>query len=132
MDKEIILNHVSVVFAETTDQGFGKSLTIDCTEPDLEASIRKWAEANKYDNLKIKDYTDKEGKTTKQATFKFSKFINIAGKDGATEKDLSRGAVVNMIVKAYEYNNISSGISASISNIFIVEKGKSKMVSISE
>lgn len=132
MDKDLTLTHVSVLFTELTDKGFGKSITIDCTEPDVELLIKKWAEANNY-NVKIKDYTNKDGSHTHQVSFKINDYTNIAGKDNATEKDLGWGAKVNLIVRAFEYkNSFGEGVSSAVSNIFIVEKCKSKMQSIAE
>lgn len=134
MEKDLTLTHVSVLFADTTNsKGYGKSITIDCTEPDVELLIKKWAEANNYTSLKIKDYTNKDGSITKQVNFKINEYTNIDGKDGATEKDLGWGAKVNLIVRAFPYsNNFGEGISSAISNLFIVEKCKSKMASIAE
>ena len=133
--KELTLTHVSVIFAELNEnnsKGFARSITIDTTEPDVLAFITKWAETNNY-NVRIKDYDNGNGEITKQVTFKFSKYIKIAGKDGLSEKDLTRGAKVNLIVRTYEYNSpMGSGISASITNLFIVEGGKSKMNTIAE
>lgn len=133
MEKDLTLTHVKVLFKELKDKkGFGRSITIDCTEPDVKLLIEKWAEANGY-NAKIKDYTNKEGVTTQQITFKISDYTRFGGKDGATENDLGWGAIVNLIVHPYDYNNnFGSGRSASISDVFIVEKAKSKMNSISE
>lgn len=132
-NKELTLTHVSVIFAELNEESdFGRSVTIDATEPDVLAFITKWAEENNY-NVRIKDY-EREGVITKQVTFKLSRYTKIAGKEGLSEKDLTRGAKVNLIVRTYEYTLPTGvkGISASISNLFIVEGGKSKMNRIAE
>ena len=132
-DKELTLTHVSVVFAELNEKSdFGRSITIDATEPDVFAFITKWAESNNY-NVRFKDY-ERDGVKTKQVTFKLSQYTKIAGKDGLSDKDLTRGAKVNLIVRTYEYTLPTGvkGISASISNLFIVEGGKSKMSRIAE
>lgn len=132
-NKELTLTHVSVVFAELNENSdFGRSITIDATEPDVQAFITKWAESNNY-NVRIKDY-ERDGVKTKQVTFKLSQYTKIAGKEGLSEKDLTRGAKVNLIVRTYEYTLPTGvkGISASISNLFIVEGGKSKMSRIAE
>ena len=125
--KELILKHVNVIFSELADKGFGRSITIDVTDADLQAQIVDWSEANGV-KPKFKDYTNKEGKTTKQYTIKLSEYTQIEGKDGLTEKNLGFGAIVNVNIRAFEYSNkFGKGKSSSASGIFIVE-GKADTV----
>lgn len=122
MEKELILKHVKVIFAELEDKGFGKSITIDATAPEVQEQITKWVAENNINGgvAKFKDYTNKDGETTKQYNFKVSKFTEIAGHD--EESSLGYGAIVNLLARAYEYDNkFGKGISASLSTIFIVE-----------
>ena len=132
--KELILKHVKVIFAELEDKGFGRNLTIDATEPEIQKQISEWVKTNKINGgvAKFKDYTNKDGITTKQYNFKFSDYTDIAGKEEAT--DLGYGAVVNILAKAYEYDNkFGKGISASLASVYVVEpKINSNMDKIAE
>ena len=125
--KELILKHVNVIFSELADKGYGRSITIDVTDPELQAQILDWSEENGL-TPKFKDYTNKEGKTTKQLTIKLTEYTQIEGADGMTEKNLGFGAIVNVNVRAFEYKNkFGSGKSSSAAGIFIVE-GKADTV----
>ena len=132
--KELILKHVKVIFAELEDKGFGRNLTIDATEPESQKQISEWVKVNNINGgvAKFKDYTNKDGITTKQYNFKFSDYTDIAGKEEAT--DLGYGAVVNILAKAYEYDNkFGKGISASLASVYVVEpKINSNMDKIAE
>lgn len=119
MEKELVLNHVPVVFAETEDKGFGKSITIDAGE--FKDVIEKWVKDNNINGgvAKFKEYTNKEGVTTLQYNFKISKFTEIDGKDST---ELGFGAVINLIASAYDYDNqFGKGTSASLKAVYVVE-----------
>lgn len=119
--KEIILKGVKVIFAELEDKGFGKNITIDATDELVQKQIAHWVKVNNINGgePKFKDYTDKEGKVTKQYTFKLAKYTDIAGRDAS---DLGYGAVINLIARAFDYDNkFGKGVSASLAGIFIVE-----------
>lgn len=117
--KELIIKHANVIFSELTDKGFGLSITIDATDADLQKEITDWSTANGI-KPRFKDYTNKEGKTTKQYSIKLTEFTQIEGCDGANS--LGYGAVVNVIVRAFEYNNkFGKGKSCSAKGIFVVE-----------
>ena len=116
--KELIIKHANVIFSELTDKGFGRSIVIDATDADLQKQINDWSTANGV-KPKFKDYTDKEGKTTKQYTIKLTEYTQIDGNEG--EKSLGYGAVVNVIIRSFEYNNkFGKGKSCSASGIFVV------------
>lgn len=123
--KELTLKHATVIFAELKDKGFGRNITIDATDPATKKAIEEWVKANNINGgeAKIKEYTNKEGKTTLQYQFKLSEYTKIQGKDekwGVAE--LGWGAVVNLTARAYKYENkFGEGISASLAGIFIVE-----------
>ena len=122
--KELILTHANVIFSELADKGFGRSITIDVTDPEVQAQIVDWAETNDI-KPKFKDYTNKDGKTTKQFTIKLSEYTQIDGKDGLGEKNLGYGAIVNVVVRAFKYKNkFGECKSCSASGIFIVEGKK--------
>ena len=128
--KLIILKGVNVIFSELTDKGYGRSITIDATKPEIQKQITDWVKANNINGgtPKFKDYTDKEGKTTKQYSFKLSEYTQIAGKD-LDEKSLGYGAVINLQARAFEYENkFGKGISASLDGIFIIEPCKNTVM----
>lgn len=123
--KEITIKHATIIFAELKDKGFGRNITIDATDPTIKKMIEEWVALNNIGDgkAKIKEYTNKDGKTTLQYQFKLSEYTKIQGKDekwGVAE--LGYGAVVNLTARAYEYENkFGKGISASLAGIFIVE-----------
>lgn len=128
--KLIVLKSVNVIFSELTDKGYGRSITIDATKPEIQKQITDWVKANNINGgtPKFKDYTDKEGKTTKQYSFKLSEYTQIAGKD-LDEKSLGYGAVINLQARAFEYENkFGKGISASLDGIFIIEPCKNTVM----
>lgn len=128
--KLIVLKGVNVIFSELTDKGYGRSITIDATKPEIQKQITDWVKANNINGgtPKFKDYTDKEGKTTKQYSFKLSEYTQIAGKD-LDEKSLGYGAVINLQARAFEYENkFGKGISASLDGIFITEPCKNTVM----
>lgn len=128
--KLIVLKGVNVIFSELTDKGYGRSITIDATKPEIQKQITDWVKANNINGgtPKFKDYTDKEGKTTKQYAFKLSEYAQIAGKD-LDEKSLGYGAVINLQARAFEYENkFGKGISASLDGIFIIEPCKNTVM----
>lgn len=128
--KLIVLKGVNVIFSELTDKGYGRSITIDATKPEIQKQITDWVKANNINGgtPKFKDYTDKEGKTTKQYNFKLSEYTQIAGKD-LDEKSLGYGAVINLQARAFEYENkFGKGISASLDGIFIIEPCKNTVM----
>lgn len=122
MENELILKHVKVIFAELEDKkGFGTSITIDATEPEVQKTISDWVKANNINGgvAKFKDYTNKDGETTKQYNFKISKFTEIAG---PYEDDLGFGAEINLVARPYTYDNqFGKGTSASLSAVFVTK-----------
>lgn len=132
MDKnELTLKHVKVLFVELdADNKYGASITIDATDSVLRDQIIKWAKENKLTDPKFKEYTnEKTNDTTIQYNVKLAKFVDINDKDG-----LGYGAVVNLLIGAYDYeNNFGKGTSKSVKAIFVVEpKKNSNMDKIAE
>ena len=131
-NKIIVLTHVNVIFSELVDKGFGRSITIDVTDKEVQKSITEWVKANNINGgtPKFKEYTnEKDGKTTIQYNFKLSDYTQINGKDGLGEKELGYGAVVNLQARAYEYENkFGKGISSSLDGIFVVEPTKNTVM----
>jgi hypothetical protein len=133
---ELIIKNAKIVFAELEDKGFGKNIVIDVTDKELQDLITDFYKAEKIGSgkPKFKDYTNKDGKTTKQFTIKLSEYTDIEGKDGLDAKDLRFGAVVNILVRTYAWNNtFGEGISARAQSIFLLEGGaKTNMAKIAE
>lgn len=132
MDKnELTLKHVKVLFVELdADNKYGASITIDATDSVVRDQIIKWAKENKLTEPKFKEYTnEKTNDTTIQYNVKLAKFVDINDKDG-----LGYGAVVNLLIGAYDYeNNFGKGTSKSVKAIFVVEpKKNSNMDKIAE
>ena len=131
-NKIIVLTHVNVIFSELVDKGFGRSITIDATDKEIQKGITEWVKANNINGgtPKFKEYTnEKDGKTTIQYNFKLSDYTQINGKDGLGEKELGYGAVVNLQARAYEYENkFGKGISSSLDGIFVVEPTKNTVM----
>lgn len=105
------LQKVKVIFYNDVDEGFGTSITIDCTDPSVKKQIEDWVKENNIGKdtpgvANIKEYTnEKTGETTLQYAFKINEFTKYAGLNGLSEKDLGYGAVVDLIANAYTYNN---------------------------
>lgn len=121
MEKELVLKHIKVVFAELEDKGYGTSLTIDATDPSIQAQISEWVKANNINGgtARFKDYTNKDGETTKQYNFKISQYTEFSGLD---TKELGFGALINLVARPYSYDNqFGKGTSASLSAVFVVE-----------
>lgn len=131
MDNELVLTHVNIIFTELKDKGFGRNITIDVTDPTVKAKIEKWAADNNINGgkAKIKTYTAKDGKVTLQYQVRLSEFTEIEGKNGYSEKDLGYGAVVNLCVRPFTYDNkFGKGVSASLRAIYIVEPRKNTVM----
>jgi len=105
------LQKVRVIFYNDVDEGFGTSITIDCTDPTVKKQIEDWVKENNIGKetpgeAKIREYTnEKTGETTLQYAFKINEFTKYAGLNGLSEKDLGYGAVIDLIANAYTYNN---------------------------
>ncbi len=136
-EKIIVLQHVRVIFSELQDKGYGRSITIDATDPAIQKLIKDWVKRNSIGTgeAKFKEYTsEKDGKTTIQYNFKLSEYTQISGKtlEDKTvlgEKDLGYDSIVNLQARAYEYENkFGKGISASLDGIFVVEPAKNTVM----
>lgn len=134
--KTIQLFDVKVIFADLEDRGFGRNIVIDATDQSTQDAISIWVKDNNINGgvAKFKDYTTKDGKATKQYTFKLSDYTQFGGKDNLDEKSLGYGAIVNLQASAYDYNNkFGAGTSASLRAVYIKEGAKnSALSSISE
>lgn len=133
---ELIIKNAKIIFAELEDKGFGKNIVIDVTDKKLQKQIEDFYSENKVGEgtPKFKDYTNKDGESVKQFTLKLSEYTDIEGKDDLGEKDLRFGAVINILVRTYEWDNkFGKGVSARVQSIFVVEGGvKTNMSKIAE
>lgn len=134
--EELIIKNAKIVFADLEDKGFGKNIVIDATDKEMQDLITDFYKAAKVGagKPKFKDYTNKDGETTKQFTIKLSDYTDIEGKDGLGAKDLRYGAKVNILVRTYEWDNtFGKGTSARAQSIYVLEGGaKSNMAKIAE
>ncbi len=132
-EKEIVLKDLHVIFAELEDKGYGLSITIDATDPSLQGEITKWVQENNINggSPKFKTYTNKDGIDVIQYQFKISKFTDFKFKDAEVEEaGLGYGAVINIVARAFEYKNkFSTGISASLSAVYVKEGAKNNAMS---
>lgn len=111
---KIKLKDVRVIFFNPEDEGFGKSITIDCTDEAVRKQIVDWVKDNNIgkDNpgvANIKEYKPEDGDTVYQFAFKINDYTKYAGVNGLSEKDLGYGAHIDLIAQAYEYNNRYTG-----------------------
>ena len=126
--KIIVLKHVSVIFSELEDKGFGRNIVINATDPKIQKAIVDWVKLNNINGgeAKFKDYTDKNGETTKQYTFKLGQYTQINEGKGK----LGYGSLINLQARAYEYDNkFGKGISSSVDAIFVIEPAKNTAMS---
>lgn len=134
--KTLQLFDIKVIFADLEDRGFGRNIVIDATDEKVQKAIIEWVKENNINGgeAKFKDYTDKEGKTTKQYTFKLSQYTEFGGADNLNEKAIGFGAVVNLLASAYEYDNkFGKGVSASLRAVYVKEgQVKSALSSIAQ
>lgn len=126
MDKtKLKLEHVSIVFANLVDDGFGRSLTIDATDKAVQDKITAWVKANNIgkNTPGVPNFKEYEGK--KQYAFKISDFTQFAGLKGLTEANLGFGATVSLVAQAFDYDNkFGKGTSANLSAVLVEERAK--------
>jgi hypothetical protein len=125
MDKtKIILRGAEVVFANLTDDGFGRSITVNATESKIKDPITTWVKDNNIGKGKnagvpnFKEYNEKQ-----QYSFKLNDSTRFAGVDGLTKEDLGYGAVISLVANAFEYDNkFGKGVSGSLSAVFVEKR----------
>lgn len=131
--KIIVLKHVSVIFSELEDKGFGRNIVINADDPAVQKSIKEWVKLNNINGgeAKFKDYTNKEGVTTKQYTFKLGQYTEIKFKNADVEDGgLGYGSLINLQARAYDYDNkFGSGTSSSLDAIYVIEPAKNNAMS---
>lgn len=108
-NNKITIKNAKVVFFNPEDDGFGTSITIECT-PEIQEQIESWYKENNIgkDNPgvpKFKEYTAEGKDTVIQFAFKITDKTNYAGINGLGKDNLGYGAVVDLIARAFEYNN---------------------------
>lgn len=123
-ETKLKLQHVEVVFANLKDEGFGRSITVNATDKEVEKAITDWVKKFNIGNAdnagkpNFKDYEDK-----KQYSFKMNDNTRFAGLNGLTELNLGFGAKISLIANAFEWDNkFGKGVSSSLSAV-LVEKG---------
>lgn len=118
---KITLRGAEVVFANLVDDGFGKSITVNATDPATKKAITEWVERNnigKGDKAGKPNFKEYEGKL--QYAFKINDYTRFAGLNGLTEKDLGFGAKVSLTAIAFDYDNkFGKGTSGSLSAVLV-------------
>lgn len=128
-ETKIKLTNCRVIFYEPEDNGFGCTITIDCTDPEVEKQIKDWVKENNIGKqnpgvANIKEYTNDSGETTHQFQFKLNERTQYAGINGLTKDDIGYGAVIDLIANSFEYDNrFGKGISQSVSAIVVRSAG---------
>ncbi len=129
-NSKLKLEHVSIVFANLVDDGFGRSLTIDVTDKEVRDKVEKWVKTNKIGKgdkagvPNFKEYEGKNGKTIQYA-IKISDFTQFAGLSGLTKENLGFGAKVSFVAQAFEYDNkFGKGVSANLSAVLVEERAR--------
>lgn len=129
---KIKLTNVKVIFAAFKDEGFGRSITIDATDKDIQKKISEWYKTNKIGKdkdkekgtPKFKTYKPDKGAETVQFTFKINDQTKFSGTDGMNENHIGYGSVVSLIANAFEFDNkFGKGVGQSLSAVYVL-KGK--------
>lgn len=133
----LILKDVPVLFSNfDRDDEFGRSITIDATDKDVQSQIAEWVKTNKVGlitsgrNKNEDDYNAepnfKEYNETIQYTIKLNKNNDPAFKSEcgeATLKDVRYTARISLVAQAFKFDNkFGSGVSASIISIALTKK----------
>ena len=123
MSERIRLNNVEVVFANLDDTGYGKSITISATDPEVVKKITNWVVENKIgkgDKAGVPNFKEYEGR--KQYAFKINDYTRFAGLNGLTQNNLGFGARISLIASAFDWENkFGKGTSSSLTAV-VVEK----------
>lgn len=138
---KIKLKNVKVVFFNPEDEGFGTSITIDCTDEAVKNQITEWVKTNNIGKdtpgvAKIKEYTNPDGVTTYQFAFKVTDRTQYAGIDGLGKDDIGYGSAVDLIANAFTYNNKFTGgkdrVGQSVSAVVVRSRGGSNDADLAE
>lgn len=129
--EKLKLQNVKVIFFNSTDEGFGTSITIDATDETVKEKISNWVKTNNIGKetpgvAKFKKYSPEESdEVTIQYNFRINDKTKYMGVDGLTKEDLGFGAVIDLIASPFVYKNkFGEGVSASLSAVLVKEKGK--------
>lgn len=119
---KIYLKNVRVIFANLEDEGFGKSITIDATDKDIQAGITQWVKENKIGKTNPGEANFKTYEETVQYGLRLNDKTKFVYRSGVPEGSLGYGSVVSLSANAFEYNNkFGHAMSASLSAV-VVEK----------
>lgn len=132
MDKnqltKLTLRDVKVVFFNDVDEGYGRSITIDCTDPKVTKQIEDWVKENNIGRNnpgqpKFKEYAPEGKEPTLQYAIKINDYTKYAGINGLDKESIGRGAIVDLVATAFPYKNATTGnktyIGQSVSAIVV-------------
>lgn len=121
-DAKIYLKNVKVIFVSLQDEGFGRSVTIDATDKDVQKGISDWVKANKIGKDHPGEANFKTYEEVIQYGFRLNDKTKFVYTSGTKEGDLGYGSTISLAANSFEYNNkFGKGVSASVSAI-VVEK----------
>jgi hypothetical protein len=127
MSTKLRLDDVEVVFANLDDTGFGRSITISATDPEVEKSITEWVEENnigKGDKAGKPNFKEYEGR--KQYAFKIGDNTLFAGVEGLTKNNLGFGSRITLVANAFEWDNkFGRGVSSSLNAVLVKKAANS-------
>lgn len=127
MNDKIKLNNIKVIFANIKDEGFGRSITIDATDKEVQEQIAEWVKENKIGKstpgeAKFKEYQPEEGDKVIQYSFKINDYTKFIGLNGLTIDDLGYGAEISLVAQSFHYSNkFGTGTSASLTAVLITK-----------
>jgi hypothetical protein len=128
--EKLKLQNCSVIFFNGVDEGFGTSITINATSPEVKEKIANWVKANNIGKetpgqAKFKEYSpDESDEVTIQYSFRINDKTKYMGVDGLVKEDLGFGAVIDLIANPFAFDNkFGKGISSSLSAVLIKSKG---------
>ena len=129
-ETKLKLSNVKVIFANFKDEGFGTSITIDATEPEVKKSIEAWVKKNnigkgeKAGIANLKEYTPEDGKATTQYAFKINSYTKFASKEGEWNNDLCGfGSTISLVANAFEVDNkFMKGVSSCLQAVVLVKE----------
>ena len=128
--EKLKLQNCSVIFYNGVDEGFGTSITINATSPEIKDKISKWVKKNNIGKNagipNFKEYQSEDNEdVTIQYSFKITDFTKFLGINDLVREDLGYGSIIDLIANPFAYKNkFGEGISASLSAVLIKEKGK--------
>ena len=124
--EKLTLKSVEVIFANLEDEGFGKSITINCSDKEVRDAITKWVKDNKIGKGEkagmpnIKEYEGKQ-----QYALKLNDYTVFGFREGLDKSNLGFGATISLTAQAFSYDNkFGKGTSGALSAVYVESRAK--------